>query len=113
MVTSNNLPALPLPLVSREWKNASNGSYNCTPFLHSLLPKGKYHDPEVSTPWLQPLLSPYYGHNKPLKRPPSSPKNLETLHPPPFKALPGALKGPQSPSSPGFRVEGLGLRIRV
>ena len=30
-----------LPLVSREWKNGSNGSYNCTPFLHSLLTKGK------------------------------------------------------------------------
>ena len=28
-------------LVSREWKNGSNGSYNCTPFLHSLLTKGK------------------------------------------------------------------------
>ena len=31
-----------LPLVSREWKNDSNSSYNCTPFLHSLLTKGKY-----------------------------------------------------------------------
>ena len=30
-----------LPLVSREWKNGSNSSYNCTPFLHSLLTKGK------------------------------------------------------------------------
>ena len=29
-----------LPLASREWKNGSNGSYNCTPFLHSLLTKG-------------------------------------------------------------------------
>ena len=29
-----------LPLVSREWKNGSNSSYNCTPFLHSLLTKG-------------------------------------------------------------------------
>ena len=29
-----------LPLVSREWKNASNSSYNC-PFLQSLLTKGK------------------------------------------------------------------------
>ena len=29
-----------LPLVSREWKNGSNTSYNCTPFLHSLLTKG-------------------------------------------------------------------------
>ena len=27
---------LNLPLVSREWKNGSNSSYNCTPFLHSL-----------------------------------------------------------------------------
>ena len=25
----------------REWRNGSNGSYNCTPFLHSLLTKGK------------------------------------------------------------------------
>ena len=25
----------------REWKNGSNSSYNCTPFLHSLLTKGK------------------------------------------------------------------------
>ena len=31
-----------LPLVSREWKNGSNSSYNCTPFLHSLLTKGKF-----------------------------------------------------------------------
>ena len=30
-----------LPLVRREWKNGSNSSYNCTPFLHSLLTKGK------------------------------------------------------------------------
>ena len=30
-----------LPLVSREWKIGSNSSYNCTPFLHSLLTKGK------------------------------------------------------------------------
>ena len=32
-----------LPLVSREWKNGRNSSYNysCTPFLHSLLTKGK------------------------------------------------------------------------
>ena len=33
--------AITLPLVSREWKNGSNSSYNCTPFLHSLLTKGK------------------------------------------------------------------------
>ena len=30
-----------LPWVSREWENGSNSSYNCTPFLHSLLTKGK------------------------------------------------------------------------
>ena len=30
-----------LPLVSREWRNGTNSSYNCTPFLHSLLTKGK------------------------------------------------------------------------
>ena len=30
-----------LPLVSRERKNGSNSSYSCTPFLHSLLTKGK------------------------------------------------------------------------
>ena len=30
-----------LPLVSREWKTGSNSSYNRTPFLHSLLTKGK------------------------------------------------------------------------
>ena len=30
---------LVLPLVSREGKNGSNSSYNCTPFLHSLLTK--------------------------------------------------------------------------
>ena len=34
-------PPTHLPLVSREWKNGSNSSYNCTPFLHSLLTKGK------------------------------------------------------------------------
>ena len=43
-----------LPLVSREWKNGSNSSYNCTPFLHSLLTKGKstvraYLNPEQPT----------------------------------------------------------------
>ena len=31
-----------LPLVSREWKNGSNSSYNYTPFFHSLLTKGKF-----------------------------------------------------------------------
>ena len=30
-----------LPLFGREWMNSSNSSYNCTPFLHSLLTKGK------------------------------------------------------------------------
>ena len=30
---------LNLPLASREWKNGRNSSYNCTPFLHSLLTK--------------------------------------------------------------------------
>ena len=30
-----------IPLVSREWRDGSNSSYNCTPFLHSLLTKGK------------------------------------------------------------------------
>ena len=30
-----------LPLVGREWKNGSKCSYNCTPFLHSLLTKDK------------------------------------------------------------------------
>ena len=36
-----------LPLVSREWKNGSNSSYNCTPFLHSLLTdsKASHHEP--------------------------------------------------------------------
>ena len=34
--------AIVLPLVSREWKNGSNSSYNCTPFLPSLLTKGKW-----------------------------------------------------------------------
>ncbi|CAE7286773.1 unnamed protein product [Symbiodinium sp. CCMP2592] len=32
---------LSLPLVCRVWKNGSNSSYICTPFLHSLLTKGK------------------------------------------------------------------------
>ena len=31
-----------LPLVRREWKTGRNSSYNCTPFLDSLLTKGKY-----------------------------------------------------------------------
>ena len=29
-------------MVSREWKNGSNSSYNCTLFLHCLLTKGKH-----------------------------------------------------------------------
>ena len=33
-----------LPLASREWKNGSNSSYNCTPFLQSLPAKGKKCD---------------------------------------------------------------------
>ena len=32
-----------LPLVSREWKNGRNSSFNCTPFLHSLLTKGRFY----------------------------------------------------------------------
>ena len=39
-----NIIRIYLPLVSREWKNGSNSSYNCTPFLHSLLAKGKYRE---------------------------------------------------------------------
>ena len=31
-----------IPLVSREWKNGSNCSYKCVPFLHSLLTKGRF-----------------------------------------------------------------------
>ena len=36
-----------LPFGSREWKNGSNCSYNCSPapFLHSLLTKGKTKAP--------------------------------------------------------------------
>ena len=41
-----NFTAQNLPLVSREWKNGSNSSYNCTPFLHSLPTKGKKNEPE-------------------------------------------------------------------
>ena len=29
-----SIVTLYLPLVSREWKNGSNSSYNCTPFPH-------------------------------------------------------------------------------
>ena len=36
-----------LPLASREWKNGSDSSYNCTPFLHSLLTKGNIRSPEA------------------------------------------------------------------
>ena len=39
-VVQSAVQTLNLPLVSREWKNGSNSSYNCTPFLHSLLTKG-------------------------------------------------------------------------
>ena len=42
-----------LPLVSREWKNGSDSSYNCTPFLHSLLTKGKLY-PQPCTHTLNP-----------------------------------------------------------
>ena len=42
MLMSLRSASLSLPLVSREWKNGSNGSYNCTPFLHSLPTKGKF-----------------------------------------------------------------------
>ena len=37
-----DLYRLYLALVSREWKNGSTGSYNCTPFPHSLVTKGKF-----------------------------------------------------------------------
>ena len=40
--------------VSREWKNVSSSSYNCTPFLHSLLTKGKLYDPRHSEPRFHP-----------------------------------------------------------
>ena len=30
---------------SREWKNGSNVSCNCTPFLHSLVTKGRFKEP--------------------------------------------------------------------
>ena len=36
-----------LPLVSREWRNGSNSSYSCTPFLHSLLTKRKPKAPKT------------------------------------------------------------------
>ena len=38
-----------LPLVTKEWKNGSNSSYNCTPFLHSLLTKAKSLGPCAGT----------------------------------------------------------------
>ena len=44
-----------LPLVIREWKNGSNSSYNCTPFLRSLLAQGKNR---------APLGDPLYGFIK-------------------------------------------------
>ena len=40
-VEQQNGWVLNLPLVSREWKNGSNSSYTCTPFLPSLLTKAK------------------------------------------------------------------------
>ena len=43
-----------LPLVSREWKSGSNSSYNCTPFLHSLLTKGKSNQEVLWTAELGP-----------------------------------------------------------
>ena len=46
-----------LPLESREWKNGSNSSYNCTPFLHSLLTKSKSYckpSPEYTAVWARP-----------------------------------------------------------
>ena len=45
----------PLPLVRMEWKNGSNSSYNCTPFLHSLLTKGKNPELECRTTALNPM----------------------------------------------------------
>ena len=63
-----SLVPITLPLVSREWKNGSNSSYNCTPFLHSLLTKGKlqallgpgihYLGPLVTREKLQPQTQP-------------------------------------------------------
>ena len=44
------MPQHYLPLVSREWKNGSNSSYNCTPFLHFPLTKGKIQDSDATTP---------------------------------------------------------------
>ena len=38
---SGTCTTLNLPLVSREWKNGSYSSYDCTPFLRSLLTKGQ------------------------------------------------------------------------
>ena len=45
--------------MSRDWKNGSRSSYNCTPFLHSLRTKGKFRAHgvwglgfiEISWPW--------------------------------------------------------------
>ena len=44
-----------LASVSREWKNGSNSSYNCTPFLHSLLTEGII---KKLKPWTLKLQSP-------------------------------------------------------
>ena len=49
------IPSLYLPLVRKEWKNGSNCSCNCTPFLHSLLTKGKYRvRPNIIRPLPRP-----------------------------------------------------------
>ena len=40
--TPSSSRSIYLRLVSREWKSGSNSSCNCTPFLHSLLTKGKF-----------------------------------------------------------------------
>ena len=52
---------LSLPLVSREWKNGSSSSFSCTPFLHSLLTKGKLGGRGLYF-LKQALLSPYYRY---------------------------------------------------
>ena len=73
-------------MVSREWKNGSNSSYNSTPFLHSLLTKGKIP--------IRPLLQftfPYAG--------------ILTVHEDQF--LQGGFRFRDS----GLMVQGLGFRI--
>ena len=74
---------LSLPLVSREWKNGSNSSYTCTPFLHSLLTKGR-----LDGTWL---------------RSPAGPRSHASLQ--------GAMRSARQPSVPGkSRPEGSGFR---